>query len=204
MPTVPVIFDGNSLTNGWPLTNSTIGHPPQSYPAETGAILGPSYWIENTGSNSRTTEQMLVTGSNYYPQFANSQEVIVVLQEGVNSMQAGVNNESAATAVATMTSLVTNIRTQATNYGCNVKVVVNTIPQAAPSGDTALPGKITTYNAALTSGSTGADYVAQMGNDSRLQTPGNTTYFQTDLIHLTAAGYAIEAQYDAAAIRAVR
>jgi lysophospholipase L1-like esterase len=202
--TVPVVFDGNSLTNGYPLSSSPTGHGPQSYPAQCGGLLGPGYWIENTGSNSRTTEQMLVTGSNYYPQFANAQEVIVVLQEGVNSMQASVNNESAATAVATMTSLVSAVRAQATNYGCKVKVVVNTIPQAAPSGDTALPAKITTYNAALVSGSTGADTVALMGTDSRLQTPANTTYFQADEIHLTAAGYAIEAQYDAAAIQAVR
>jgi lysophospholipase L1-like esterase len=48
-----------------------------------------------------------------------------------------------------------------------------------------------TVNSWITGGSSGADVVVDLAADSRLSNTGDTTYFASDGVHFTTAGYGV-------------
>lgn len=101
---------------------------------------------------------------------------------------------------ATLDSLKTN----ATNWiagrrSAGAKTVILTT--IARSDHTTAHNAIrTAYNDWIKAGSSGADAVADVASDARLQDPTDTTYYRDDEVHLVAAGHAVVAGYVKSAI----
>jgi hypothetical protein len=123
---------------------------------------------------------------------------VLIIQGGTNDMRGG--GVSAATAYASLLSLVS-----AAVAVHPWTVVVQSIPPGNYHGtDAGFNAKRDAYNALLDANwrsfaqgysPTHLDFrTGQSGDET------NTTYFLTDLLHKTDAGYAIDAQYAAAGV----
>ena len=106
---------------------------------------------------------------------------IVVLFAGTNDANFGT---SAATVYANLTSIIGDLQAE------GFEVFVCTLIDRNDLG-----GGFDTFRASLntmiTTNTGGADGVIDLWSDARLQNSADTTYFQSDTVHPTAAGLAV-------------
>jgi len=176
---------GDSLTSG-----SWAASPAGSYPSQLRTSLA-NYDVINVGSaginstNFLSWEGYSVSVDTRYPN-----EVIVVW--------IGHNDLTAGTSTSTTLSNITSYCNAARAMGYKV-IVMSVIPWTGETG--AQETNRQTLNGLIASGwSTFADGYVDLNTDSRLETPGNLTYFYSDGIHLTNAGYGAVAGMVQAAI----
>lgn len=179
-----VIFDGDSLTQGY----GTGITSEESYPALCLQMLGiPNYMGCNFGIQSQTTTQMLIGATAKIDPVIRSNSTVYVAWEGINSIVGGVSSNNIAN---TMSNLCLGRK----NLGAKV-VVMTTLPFGTATGAQEQTRK--NFNTLIRSNyTTYADVLCDIATDSVLAPTGesydatNSTYFQTDTIHLKEAGYA--------------
>lgn len=178
-----VAFIGNSLTWG---NGSGVTKESNDYPTVCLAGLG-SPWIgQNYGFPSWNDDGLGLSGMPVFAPYQfdpNFARCVAVYWEGTNSML----STGAATAAARTLANCAYLK----SLGYQV-VVCNVIDRQQSGVPADMATRISDYNTALLSGySTVAD--AHVDLHALLPDSTNTTNFQTDKVHLTAAGYAIVA-----------
>jgi lysophospholipase L1-like esterase len=183
-----VVTDGDSIMQG---TDSTLG---QNETTQIYSLLKRPVRLMNYGVFGTTLQSIAALGSGRVS-ISNAgwtQTTKVYLQE------AGINDFSASrTDVQVETDIQTNVTALT---GAGYCVVLRTI---TPSGS--ITGQKETYRQSYNTWlranylTIGATALSDVVSDSRLQDSSNTTYFG-DGLHLTNAGYAVAASYDATAI----
>jgi lysophospholipase L1-like esterase len=179
---IRVVCDGNSLTYG---ATGTI-----PYPTALRTLLGDRYKVINSGVNGNTSTQRLaaVTASvdiNYNicaPSFS-------VLWIGTNDFF--------LSDTATVSNVYNNIVTYMNGRrAMGFKTIVCTVIPRLQDGTPAnFESRRLELNTLLKNNYTSfADGIVLMDEDSRLQNPLNTTYFNADKVHLTNTGYAVAAE----------
>lgn len=187
-----IVCDGNSLTRGYGAGGAN------SYPTQLKGLVSTAYTVINRGVDSQTTDQMEADAAtqidSWLDIFPNNSTLIA--WEGSNDIQFG------ASLATTQSRWNTYFSARATagwaSNGC--KLVACTV---IPRVDSTAPKNAIRddFNAWLrTNYSTYATHLVDLAADSRLQDTSNTTYFDGDGIHLTAAGYAVVAELIEAAV----
>jgi hypothetical protein len=180
-----VVFDGNSLTFG---QGATAG---MDYPTQTIGILGNGYDKRNFGVVGQTTAQMLSDAVNQvdgvYSGF--KPRNICVGWEITNSLY----NSVATNSIYTDYSTYCTVRRA---RGFKV-VAVTCLPRNNPGTPAGFEAARQGLNASIRANWTSyADALADVGADPTIGDSGDendTTYYQSDKVHLTDAGYAIVA-----------
>ena len=176
------VFDGDSLTEGF----------------QTSAFLNwVSMFDDNTSGAYRLTNQ--AASGRLLSAIATAASSTVALYNGALAkntavLWAGTNDISAGVTAATC---LTNAQTWATAMkaaGFKTQVI-----GIAKRGDAPWTGGMETYRLAYNSGLsglTGIDSIILPDSISALSNPGDTTYYNVDLVHLSDAGYtAVEAVF---------
>lgn len=183
-----IVFDGNSMTD-----DAT-----SSYPSGTIAALAGLWDTYNFGVSGQTTIEMLADAETQIDPLYNATlgKNIVVCWEGTNDIKLGATKEDAYARLVQYCQA-----RQAAGY----QVVICTIVDRQQVGQ---PADFATSRAYVNTqiGSnwqTFADALADLWADTRLQDATDTTYFNVDKVHLTAAGYAIVAEIVVTAIESL-
>lgn len=192
-----VYFDGNSLTVGQNASGPTAVYPYVT--AQLMAVAGKPVTGVNNGVGGLTTPQMnlgaaLTTDPAYRAVMAAKKPFIDVTWELCNDIL--LNN-------LTSTQAYNNYVTYATaRRALGEKVIVLTgLKRAGVSGwSGANETARLAANALIVADGTNWDGVVDVASISQLQDPTNTTYFGSDQIHLTDAGYALVANNVAPAV----
>lgn len=181
-----IVCDGNSLTRGYGAGGAN------SYPTQLKGLVSTAYTVINRGVDSQTTDQMEADAAaqiDYWLDIFQNNSVLIGW-EGTNDIQFG------ASLATTQSRWNTYFSARATagwaSNGC--KLVACTV---IPRVDSTAPKNAIRddFNAWLrTNYSTYATHLVDLAADSRLQDTSNTTYFDADGVHLTAAGYAVVAE----------
>lgn len=186
-----VLCFGNSLTKGYTLD------PEDTYPVQMRPLL-PDFDVANVGINSRTHEQLLVDEPNFAQLIRPGVGNVMVIWEITNTI-----NGSAMPPVAANTdaedvhdSLV-ELCEAARGHGWKV-VVVDCIGRrwdgaTQPDKDAKQAASEAVNALVAANWESYADRVVRLSLDARLTDPDNTTYFESDGTHLTAAGYGVVA-----------
>ena len=173
-----VAFIGNSLFTSFNLSADTDG-----VPAQTNKAIDYPFKTKNFGIGNFATPQLtsVTAHANYINSYFDTKrrKNVAVVWEVTNDL---VNNSaSATTAYNNLVSYCQALQT------AGWKVVVMTVLHR--SNDATLNGKIDTVNASIrTNWPTFADALADPAGVANLSNETNTTYFQADQVHLTAAG----------------
>jgi hypothetical protein len=171
-------------------TDSTLG---QNESTQIYSMLKRPVRLMNFGVFGTTLQSIAAIGAGRFtPNAGWTQTTKVYLEEaGVNDLAGG------RTDVQVENDLLTNLGAATSTSYC---VVARTIlPTASITGSKETFRQ--SYNTWLRNHYTaiGIHALSDPASDSRLQDPTNTTYFG-DQLHLTNAGYAVVASYDATAI----
>ncbi len=175
-----VIFDGDSLTVGYP------GDSRDSYPAQLVALRPKGLLWRNAGKNGALVAEVLAQGAD---------EVDLPARSGLNGervatvvvLYIGVNDLAGRTASAIYADIHTYISDrQAEGF----RVIVCTLAQvAASAGLDTVWGALNTLISANTGG---ADGIADLAAEARLD--GESSTYYADSIHMKTAGYAVVAE----------
>jgi lysophospholipase L1-like esterase len=202
-----IIFVGDSLTFGY--TGGTASPPSNSVTPST--INGQTPTKVNVGYNGRQAYEMVHntfasgTTANAETQYnQNTGLNLAVVMAGTNDIGT-IGNKTVAETYQLIAQLCQHYRS------LGFKVVICTLPAGGGNAGTGAGG---TYDAAritlngyIRAGwGSFADYMADVGSDATIGNVANvtnTTYFNADHLHLTAAGYAIIAGYEQTAVNAV-
>lgn len=157
------------------------------------ARLGHAVIHGPAGSNGQTIASAQ-SPDNYYS--ASAARKICVVWLGTNDLFAS----------ATASTVHTNINTFCTarrTTGWQV-IVCSVIPRGDVSWTGSMETQRTTLNSTISSSWSGyADAFVDLASDSRFATPSSTTYFQSDHLHINAAGHAVVAEKIEKAIRSL-
>ncbi len=195
-----VVFDGNSLTAGQGATSGQNSDPPTGtiYPAVCLGYLGSKWMARNFGVSGQTTPDMSADAATQTDPLysASNTRNVVVGWEITNDLFFG------ASAADAYTNYVTYCQArQAVGWRVPAVTVLPRSEAGTPAG---FEADRQTVNANIRANwRSFADSLADIASDSRIGPAGsqtNPTYYG-DLVHLTDAGYAIVAQYVAAAIQ---
>ena len=151
-----------------------------------------SWKVLNKGYSGYTTQKIIdkIIPNVLLRRDSNLTRDIVVLFAGTNDANFGT---PAATVYANLTSMIGTLQT------AGFEVFVCTLIDRNDLG-----GGFDTFRASLnttiTTNAAGADGVIDLWSDARLQNAGDTTYFQSDTVHPTAAGLAVIAEIVEAAL----
>lgn len=178
-----VCFDGDSRTFGSLSTDPVFW----SYPAQMARLYSggqPPYSISAAGglqavNNTAATATLLQLS--YFTAYSNPTVSYAI---GVNDVGAGTNSATIITAIQTWMSNVRASYPTVKLVGCTI------FPFAFETvGQTAARTAVNTWilNTTLST----YDYTVDFAGDSRLQNPANLTYFNSDGLHLTDAGYGV-------------
>lgn len=185
-----VVFDGDSITTGLGVAAGS------DFPSQTVPLLTEPDWLKvNVAAGGRTVATMVsqaarIVDSAYDAQYTNK---IVCEQGGINDVFGG------ASAATVYSNLLTYwAARQAKGY----KVVACTVLPASTVTGGAETAR-TDLNTSIRGDATKYDALADIANDARLQNTANTTYFQADGVHPTAAGAAVIAEIVAAAVNSI-
>jgi lysophospholipase L1-like esterase len=188
-----IIFDGDSLTAGY----NSSGHG--NYPSATMAALSGVYAWSNIGVGGRLLSTILTNAPTYadglWGNYVGSKKVYV--------LWAGTNDYQASASGATVYANTVSRCNAAKAAGATAVIVLTCINRGTFTGamttqQTVGNGDLRADSPTLVSGVvyTGAsycNYLVDVQAEPNLQTTTNTTYFASDTIHLTNAGYAIVA-----------
>lgn len=195
--TIPLfVFDGDSLTAG---NGSTGG---LNYPAQTQTQLGITGTYQNFGVGGQTVASM------------NSDAVTQIDQEysssrttNIISSWGGVNDLAASGYVDAPTTYNRIVAYAQARRSAGFKVIVSTIlPQSATGPVDYETSRQTVNNLVRSNWTTFADGISDIASDSVVGQAGaelNSTYYQSDKIHMTNVGYGIAASYVTAAIKQI-
>lgn len=178
-----IACDGDSLTRGYGVSAA------QAYPAVMQGSLGTNYDVRNFGVDSQTLATMITTAAAQidtpFGAVLGSKKNGVVCFAGTNDLYFG------ASAATTITRFQTYC---AARRSAGLKVIACTIiDHAEPSGSWTAADALTVNNSIRANYATYADVLCDLAADSRLANHADTTYFNADGVHLTAAGYAVVA-----------
>lgn len=178
-----VIFDGDSLTAGYNSAQSGILFI-TNYPYQT-CRLTPQIHGNNMGKTSATFTNLPVVALSPFIDTTNFKRNIVVIWCGTNDIFTdGIND---TTCIARYKYYVNARQTE------GWKVIILSMIVRGQFNST-MEGYRVAFNAYLRTNNAWADGFADVANDSRLQDTNNATYFQSDKIHLTQAGYGVVAE----------
>jgi lysophospholipase L1-like esterase len=188
-----IVFDGDSLTAGY----NSSGHG--NYPTTTIAALSGAYAWSNLGVGGRLVSTILASAPSYadtlWTNYTGSKKVYI-LWAGTNDYQASV---SGATVYANTISRCNAAKAA----GATAVIVLTCINRGTFTGPMTTQQGIgntdlradspTLVSGVVYTGASYCSYLVDVQAEPNLQTTGNTTYFASDTIHLTNAGYAIVA-----------
>jgi lysophospholipase L1-like esterase len=195
---------GDSITCGFGLSGCTGGGTSTlSYPALVPALLTNTYTSQNYGIPAALVQQQIITAPATYQPLCNtaSGQTIASLMEGTNNFQ----GTSVATAASVFQLNVAWGRLMKT-AGCRYTFIAMISRTGnANNGAITYDAAKNNLNAVFRSGwaQSGANGFVDVGADPHLGCDGcysNSTYFQGDGIHPTAAGQTILANADACII----
>lgn len=188
-----LLCDGNSITYGTGSTGGANGWPVQiAALLNNGASAG--WYIVNNGVAGQTTPQMDTQASpgggvqttdvrlGFYS------KTIVTGWEVTNDLIT--NNVSAATGYSNLVTFFNHRR----SANASAKLVVATALPSTQITGTNETSRQTINTNIRTNWASFADALVDVASISQLQNPSNLTYFNTDGLHPTDAGYAIIAQ----------
>jgi lysophospholipase L1-like esterase len=199
--TTQVTVDGCSLDVGYNSTTTTHAPVQNSWPWQANRLSGEGtkFSLLSWGANSymvgQTAAQCLTNAVANADPLYNA----VAFTKNWYAMGMGPSNDIAggATGAAAYTTAVSLCQGRRT---AGYKVIAFTLPARGGFNSTQ-NGYLATYNTSVRSNwTTFADALADVGADARMQNSANTTYFDTDGTHLTAAGYGVVAGIVVAAI----
>jgi hypothetical protein len=186
-----IVFKGGSWTQGYNVTGEgTVTGA--TYPAQVltqlGLTPGSSIRAYNLGVFSQSTESMNTNPRDVFQTYhAMSKQNICLFWGGSNDIDSGASGQTAYDRAVTFAQ-------RAKNVGFTV-IGITLLPRA--SANSAYDTERLDYNARLLADTTNfnaiVDVTVHTFTDASIIT--NTTYYQTDQIHLTAAGYTIIAQH---------
>jgi lysophospholipase L1-like esterase len=177
------VCEGDSHTTGW---NGVLG-----YPTHLATLTG--LGITNVATAGDALYQIDASyATNVAPSFnAGNRDTLIV----IGGDEDFIDGRTVAQAQASIQSISSKAR--ATGFHV---VVAPIMAVGAASWTGTMEAKRQEYNTWLRANwSTFADAITDHAADARLSDPNNTTYFQADKMHLTAAGYTIMARYAKAA-----
>lgn len=195
---VTLVFDGDSLTFGFPVeaTSESL-----SYPGQVQSQLETN--SNNIGVNGATSASVIATHlTNAVKLYKAGILNIYTLIIGVNDLLLQPNSGAMAAALAALKVNVASIVTSMQTTG--FKVIVGTISPTAYGGivdPVDFQAARINYNAWVIANSAGADAIVDSGDDPVISNPLNLIYYQADLLHMTAVGYSIVSKNVAAAIQ---
>lgn len=183
----PALFaiDGDSRCTNYP--HGTAGPTPaEQWPAliantTTTPLVVPNFGVPGQTQAAMNADAVAQVDAIYN---ATNAKNIAYCGGGINDLPA----DSAATIETAIQTWCT------TRRAAGYQVIVATIPPAS-----SVSGANETKRAAINTWiranwSSWADQLCDLDNDSRLQTPSNTTYYLADGVHYTAAGHAVVAE----------
>lgn len=181
-----ILCEGDSLTKG----NAA---PNEGYDEQLGRLYATEPKIVNAATGGDTLAVMMgqtgVVDTEFSRNSAYSNKLAI--------LWAGSNDISVSGTLADLQSNATSWVAGRKALGAKV-VILTTI--ARSDFDATKNGVRTAYNDWIKAGSSGADAVADVASDARLQDPTDTTYYRDDEVHLVAAGQSVVAGYVKAAI----
>jgi lysophospholipase L1-like esterase len=174
-----LICVGNSLTWG---TGVTVGT--QDYPSLLRASLGAGWDVINIGVPSASDANILSTLTRRMSHWIDTAltQCVVVYWEGTNSCLAKTGANSWADTALSLQGLAT--------AGAPTILVANVIDRQQSGIPADFATRRSDYNTALLANfATYADGMIDLASVANLSDSTNTTYFNADKVHLTAAGY---------------
>lgn len=200
-----IVFLGDSLTRGYGLAGipdtSPVTAGSNTCPGQVMSALGTADWNGfNAGVDGNRIEQMTARFASDVTVHYNASATynVCIIMGGTNNMSAAGGNESAATAYAKLLTLCSTAR----SAGFTV-VVLPILPGAGVLG-AGFNARRDAFNALLdTNWRSFADGYGTHHLDSRIGQAGDeqdTTYFNADDVHQTAAGASLVARYAAAGV----
>ncbi len=182
------IGDGDSLTFG---TGSSVPGGSSAYPGQLQLLLagGATTWIiQNQGSAGTTISQIDSNAAaltdpicGYYTR------TVIAGWGGTNDLGNG------STGAATYTALQTYFANRRASNASSKLVAMTIIARGDGSWTGAMETERLAFNTSLRNNHAFADGFVDLANDTRLQTPSNTTYYAGDQLHLVDAGYGVVA-----------
>jgi len=174
-----LICVGNSLTWGTGVTNGT-----QDYPSLLRASLGAGWDVINIGVPSATDANILSTLTRRMSHWIDTTltECVVVYWEGTNTLLTKAGAAGWADTVLTLQAIA--------SAGATDILVANVIDREQSGIPADFATRRSDYNAALLANyATYAQGMIDLAAVTNLLDATNTTYFNADKVHLTAAGY---------------
>jgi lysophospholipase L1-like esterase len=187
-----LIFDGDSLTSGFPEDAEN------SYPAQLAALLTGDTRYDNFGVSGQTIVEMAADAATqadpYYSGDGSYSQEVVLVWGGVNDIHDAI--DSAETIHANIAAY------HAARQTAGWKTVAFTIANAAHADK---PVSFDATQAAVNvliraNWESYADALCDVQADARLSNPLDTTYFSADKLHLNSAGYGVVAELAASAL----
>lgn len=173
-----ILAEGDSITYGYLSSNNST----KSYPAVLSGLTGLPF------TNQGEVGDKLVTMDSNYA--ANDAPSYNATNRNLFIILAGINDISGGATLGQLQTALQSICAKARQTGFIVAVA--TVLPSNYSGTTS--AQITlrqNYNTWMLANYTSfADYMIDFAADSRLSDPTNATYFNSDMLHLTDAGYA--------------
>lgn len=189
---------GDSLTVSY---STNVSDPTQTYPALlTGDLStltsttwyngGDDFAVAEVGADTARILQLMQL--NMTPHYGGSQRNnTCVVWGGTNDIGAG---GTAAAALSGTLACVNEAYNNDFVLSNGLVPVLNMLPrQDLGAGNAAFEASRTTYNAGLAATVSGKGLVVNVAGITELQDPTNTTYYLSDKVHLTNAGYALVA-----------
>jgi hypothetical protein len=174
-----MIFDGDSLTRGYPIV-------PDSYPSKIVSSLTGVNRFYNLGIDAQKLSTMLANVNTNVVSKYNSlySKNISIIWGGVNDLQ--VNGYSGSSVYADLQSYCTIVKS------AGFKTIVSTIlPDTNGGRPASFDAQRIVFNDLLKNNHSFSDGFVDTTSDTRLENANDTTYFYSDKVHLIDAGYII-------------
>ncbi len=193
-PTTVVVCDGNSITFGYGIGAS------DAYPAKLGTSLGNAYAVVNYGVTNQTTADMSADAATQIDSTlpAYSTSGVLIAWEATNDIFFGA---SLATCQSRWNTYFSARATAGWASNGSKLVAMTAISRGNFSDQPGMSAILDSWNTWLRANySTYATHLVDLAADARLSNFNNTTYYQADKCHLTAAGCAVVAELVEAAV----
>lgn len=195
-PSANLIFTGNSLTAGY---NGTINDPATAYPTQLSGILGVVKYCgwQNRGLDGQYITQMTAgIGMQVTPLIDETVAINLVLAFETHNMLADFPGDTAQQIYDFSVAYCEAVLAVDPSIKICWGTVFNWLSEQA--GDP----RFNEINALFDANHGFCSYYVPLHTIPQLQDPTNTTYFLSDMVHLTPAGYLLVAQAFAAVLTA--
>lgn len=193
-PTTLIVCDGNSITLGFGVGAS------DAYPAKLGTSLGNAYAVVNYGVTGQTTTNMSSDAATQIDSTlpAYSTSAVLIAWEATNDIFLGAD---LATCQSRWNTYFSARVTAGWASNGSKLVAMTCIARGNFSDQPGMSAILDSWNTWLRANySTYATHLVDVAADARLSNFNDTTYYQADKCHLTAAGNAVLAELVEAAL----